>query len=230
MTVEIEFLGHSGFALRSADATVLIDPFLTGNPAAVKKPGEIACDYIALTHGHDDHFGDTIALAKSNNATVIAAWEICEFLGDEGVQTDPGNPGGRVPTAFGWVAFTQAFHSSSHQGRYMGQPCGLVVRFEKDNLTFHHLGDTALFGDLKLIGEMYRPDICAIPIGDRFTMGAAAGKMAAEFIRPKIAIPIHWGTFDALAQTIDGFTPEGVEVRAMRAGETMEWGGGGKGK
>jgi L-ascorbate metabolism protein UlaG (beta-lactamase superfamily) len=224
MAVDIEFLGHSGFVLRGTEATVVIDPFLSGNPVAVKKPGEIACDYIALTHGHADHFGDTIALAKSNSATVIAAHEICEFIGEEGVSVDGGNPGGRVPTGFGWVAFTQAFHSSSYQGRYMGQPCGLVVRLEKDNLTFHHLGDTALFSDLKLIGQMYKPDISAIPVGDRYTMGPEAGKMAAEMIRPKIAIPIHWGTFGALTDNISAFKPEGVEVRAMKPGETMKWG------
>lgn len=225
MAVEIEFLGHSAFLLTGTDATVVIDPFLSGNPVATRKPGDIACDYVALTHGHEDHFGDSVAIAKANNATVIAAHEICEFLGEEGATTDGGNPGGRVPTKFGWIAFTQAFHSSSYQGKYMGQPCGLVVHFAKDNLTFHHLGDTALFSDLKLIGQMYKPDICAIPIGDRYTMGAEAGKMAAEFIKPKIAIPIHWGTFGALAQTTDGFTPEGVEVREMKAGDVMKWGG-----
>lgn len=225
MAIEIEFLGHSGFMLKSSDATVVIDPFLSHNPVATKKPGEIACDYIALTHGHEDHIGDTLAIAKANNATVIAAFEICQFLAEEGASTDSGNTGGRIPTDFGWVAFTQAFHSSSYQGKYMGQPCGLIVHFEREHFTFHHLGDTALFGDLKLIGQMYRPDVSCIPVGDRYTMGPEAGKLAAEMIKPRIAIPVHWGTFDGLAQDISAFRPEGVEVRKMKAGDTLNLGG-----
>ncbi len=224
MKVEIEFLGHSGFVLTGSQGTLAIDPFLTGNPVAVKKSGEIACDYIALTHGHEDHLGDALALSKSNNASVIAAFEICEHLGAEGAHTEPGNPGGKIITPFGWVAFTQAFHSSSYKGKYMGQPCGVVARFEAENFTFYHLGDTALFSDLKLMGELYMPDVAAIPVGDRFTMGPEHGRMAAEMIKPGIAIPIHWGTFPALAQDISAFKPAGVEVRVMKPGETMQCG------
>jgi len=225
MAIEVEFLGHSGFILRGAEGTVVIDPFLTGNPVAVKKAGEVQCNYVALTHGHEDHFGDTLSIAKSNNAKVIAAYEICEYLGAEGVHTEPANPGGRIETSFGWVALTQAFHSSSYKGQYMGMPCGVVVHFKAESFTLFHLGDTALFSDLKLIGEMYRPDVACIPVGDRFTMGPEAGKLAAEMIKPRVAIPIHWGTFDALAQDISAFKPEGVEVRPMNAGETVKLGG-----
>lgn len=219
MSLQIEFLGHAGFLLTGSEGCVAIDPFLEGNPVATRKRADIKCNSIALTHGHADHMGDAMALAKANGATVIAAWEICEYLASEGVATDPGNPGGKITTPFGWVAFTQAFHSSSFQGRYMGQPCGLVVHFKAENFTFHHLGDTALFSDLKLIGSLYNPDVSAIPVGDRFTMGPEQGKMAAEMIRPKIAIPIHWGTFPVLAQDVSGFKPQGVEVKVMKPGD-----------
>ncbi|KAA0214649.1 MAG: metal-dependent hydrolase [Leptolyngbya sp. PLA3] len=222
MTMEIEFLGHSGFILTGGEARVAVDPFLEGNPVAKKKRADVRCDYIALTHGHSDHMGDAQPIAKANNATVVAAWEICQFLGEKGVKCEPGNPGGRIQTAFGWVAFTQAFHSSSFEGRYMGQPCGLVIHFAKDNFTFHHCGDTALFSDLKLIGDLYNPDVSAIPVGDRFTMGPEQARMAAEMIRPKVAIPVHWGTFDALTSDISAFKPQGVEVRVMKPGETWK--------
>jgi L-ascorbate metabolism protein UlaG (beta-lactamase superfamily) len=218
MPIEITFLGHSGFLLAGAGARVAIDPFLTGNPVARHKPEQIDCQHIAVTHGHADHLGDTVAIAKRTRATVYAAFEICQFLGEQGVEhCQPGNPGGRIATDFGFVAFTQAFHSSSYDGRYMGMPCGVVVRL--DDVTIYHCGDTALFGDMKLIGEIYRPDIACIPVGDRFTMGPELGARAAELIRPKVAIPIHWGTWPLLAADISAFQPAGVEVKQMSAGE-----------
>lgn len=224
MALQIEFLGHSGFVLTGSKGTLVIDPFLTGNPVATKKPGEIRGEYVAVTHGHGDHVGDTLSIAKANNATVIANWEICEYLAAEGASTDPANPGGKVQTKFGWVALTQAFHSSSFNGQYMGQPCGVVAHFAAENVTVYHLGDTGLFGDLRLIGEIYNPDIACIPVGDRFTMGPELGKMAAEMIRPRVAIPIHWKTFPMLAQDISAFRPSGVEVWAMNAGEVRKFG------
>ena len=149
-------------------------------------------DHIVLTHGHADHMGDTVAIAKANKATVYCAFEIYEYLTEQGVQASPGNPGGKIDTDFGFVAFTQAFHSSSFEGRYMGMPCGIVANI--GGTTIYHCGDTALFGDMKLIGEIYKPDIACIPVGDRFTMGPELGAKAAELIQPKVAIPIHYKT------------------------------------
>lgn len=218
MPLSITYLGHSGFLLCDGRHTLAVDPFLTGNPLAKHKPDDIACDYVALTHGHADHFGDTLPIAKRNNATVIAAFEICEYCTEQGVEKcDPGNPGGRVYTDFGYIAFTPAFHSSSYQGRYMGQPCGLIISMGGHKV--YHAGDTALFGDMKLIGEIGKPDIAMIPVGDRFTMGPKLATYAAEWVKPKTVIPIHYKTFPLLTDDISEFKPKGVEVREMQPGE-----------
>ncbi len=219
MGIEITFLGHSGVLIQAGAHTLAIDPFLTGNPAARHTPKDIKCTHIALTHGHADHLGDTVEIARANGATVIAAFELSSYLESQGVgKLEPGNPGGRIATDFGWVAFTQAFHSSSYEGVYMGQPCGVVANI--GGVTLHHLGDTALFSDLKLIGELYKPTVSFIPVGDRFTMGPEHGARAAEMIKPKFAVPVHYGTWPLLAQDISAFAPAGVKVRKMTAGET----------
>ena len=223
MPTTITFLGHSGVMVRRGPHTLLIDPFLTGNPAAVHTPAQLSPPHIALTHGHDDHIGDTAALAKASGATLYAAYEICEFFGEQGIKhLEPGNPGGEIQTAFGSIAFTKAFHSSSHKGRYMGQPCGLVIRLRGDNekdLTLYHCGDTDLFADMGLIADIYKPDIAFIPIGDRFTMGPALATRAAELIRPRVAVPVHYNTWPPIEVDVGAFKPKGVEVRAMKPGE-----------
>ena len=223
MPIDVTFLGHAGFLMKAGDHSVAIDPFLTGNPVATMEAASVRCGHIVLTHGHADHLGDTVAIAKANGATVYAAYEIAEYLGEQGIdKTQPGNPGGRIDTDFGWIAFTQAFHSSSYEGRYMGLPCGIMVNL--GGVTVYHCGDTALFGDMKLLGEIYQPDIACIPVGDRFTMGPDLGKMAAEFIKPKAAIPIHYKTWPLLTADISAFTPTGVEVKTMQPGETWRYG------
>ncbi|MFG0327622.1 MAG: metal-dependent hydrolase [Phycisphaerales bacterium JB037] len=223
MSLTVTFLGHAGFLLTDGAHTLAIDPFLTGTPQAVQQADDIACDFIALTHGHADHFGDTVALAKKHDATLIAAFEICNYAGGQGVQKiEPANPGGKVVTPFGWVALTQAFHSSSYEGEYMGMPCGVVAHM--GGQTFYHCGDTCLFGDMRLLGEIYQPDVAAIPAGDRFTMGPELATKAAELIKPKIAIPVHWGTRPLLADNVDAFQPAGVEVKVMQAGESFSVG------
>jgi L-ascorbate metabolism protein UlaG (beta-lactamase superfamily) len=223
MALTLVYLGHAGFSLSDGTHTVLVDPFLTGNPVAKQRPADLHCQYIALTHGHSDHVGDTVAIAKANQATVIGVFELCNLLSDKGVQhTEPGNPGGAITTPFGWVAFTQAFHSSSYDGRYTGMPCGLVIRM--GNVTVYHCGDTGLFGDMKLIGEVYRPDIALVPIGDRFTMGPALATRAAEMISPKVAIPIHYDTWPPIAQDPKRFAPKGVDVKVMAPGQTWTYG------
>jgi len=221
MSITLTFLGHAGALVSDGSHAVAIDPFLTGNPVATMRPADVRCGWIALTHGHADHVGDTITIAKANHATVFAAFELAEYLGEHGVKTEPGNPGGKIAAPFGWVAFTQAFHSSSYDGRYMGMPCGVVLRV--GGVTIYHSGDTALFGDMELIGQIYRPDIAMICAGDRFTMGPDLARRAAELIKPRIAIPIHYGTWPLLAQDVTAFAPAGVDVRALRPGETLSY-------
>ncbi len=219
MPLKITFLGHAGFLLDDGESVLAIDPFLTGNPVATMSAGDIKCTHIALTHGHADHFGDTVAIAKANDATVIGAFEITEYLGEQGLsKLEPGNPGGRIDLPFGSVAFTQAFHSSSYEGRYMGMPCGLVVSM--GGATVYHCGDTALFSDMKLIGELHRPDVACIPIGDRFTMGPQHATKAAELIGAATAIPIHFNTWPPIEQDASAFQPEGVSVRVMQPGDS----------
>ncbi len=221
--MKIRFLGHSAFLLSSNDISVLIDPFLTGNPRATITADDLNPDVIALTHGHADHIGDTVSIAKRTGASVVASFEICNYLSGQGLsKLERGNPGGTISVGMAQISFTHAFHSSSFEGRYMGMPCGLVVRL--NGTTFYHLGDTGLFGDLKLYGELYEPDVAAIPIGGRFTMDAALGTRAAQLVGAPVVIPMHYGTFPPLAQSTEGFEPQGLRVAALEPGEELSLG------
>lgn len=224
----ITYLGHSAVMIEHAKATLLIDPFITGNPRAVHKAAALKPTHIAVTHGHADHVGDTVALATATGATVHAVYELCEYFGSQGVKhLEPMNPGGQVRTSFGFLALTKAFHSSSYEGRYMGQPTGVIARFEaaagERALTVYHCGDTDLFGDMALVGEIYRPDVAFIPIGDRFTMGPGLATRAAELIRPRVAVPIHYNTWPPIEVDPAEFRPSGVAVKVLSPGE--RWGG-----
>ncbi|MFG0331001.1 MAG: metal-dependent hydrolase [Phycisphaerales bacterium] len=223
MTVRITFLGHAGFLLESGDNAVAIDPFLSGNPKAKHSADQVKCNAIALTHGHADHLGDTLDIARANGATVYAGFELAEYIGEQGHdRVEPMNPGGRLRTDFGWIALTQAFHSSSYEGRYMGMPTGVVLNIGE--VTFYHCGDTGLFGDMELIGEIYKPNIAMVPIGDRFTMGPELATRAAELIRPNAAIPIHYDTWPPIEQDPSHFKPNGVEVKVLAPGEIWDYG------
>lgn len=220
MSLEITYHGHSTFLLSDGTHSVLIDPFLTGNPAAVVDQSDIECTHIAVSHGHEDHITDVEVIAKRCDATVFAIHEITTMLGEKGIANlEPGNTGGRIDAPFGYVAFTQAFHSSSLEGRYyLGMPLGLIISI--GGHTVYFAGDTGLFSDMKLIAELYEPDVAILPIGDRYTMGPKHASIAAEWIKPRIAIPCHFNTWPPIEVDASLFAPKGVEVVQLAPGET----------
>ena len=198
----LTYLGHSAFLLEDAAQTVAIDPFLTGNPTASTTADAIAPGTILLTHAHNDHVGDTVAIAKRTGAKVIATFELGTWLEGQGVAgATPANHGGTVAFPGGTVKLTPAWHTSSyeHEGSFVapGIPAGLVVRF--GGKTVYFAGDTCLFGDMALIGEEGL-DVAVVPIGDHFTMGLEDAARAIGLLKPKIAIPCHFNTFAPIRQ------------------------------
>lgn len=200
--VKAWWLGHSTFRLESPNGLVIyIDPFLSGNPSTPddqKNPDDI--DFILLTHGHEDHVGDTIELAEKTGCKVVSTVELSGLLKKNGLNEDQAeefNKGGTLHFDDFSVTFVNANHSSSFQGEYAGEPGGLVLSFEND-ICFYHMGDTNIFGDLELYGTMYEPHVVAAPMGDYYTMGPQEAAMCIEMLRPKLAVPIHYGTFPVL--------------------------------
>jgi L-ascorbate metabolism protein UlaG (beta-lactamase superfamily) len=199
--MKMTWLGHSGFRIETANKVLLIDPFITGNPRFQGSAANATenCTHVILTHGHDDHVGDTVEIAKRTGAMLIACFELCEYLQGKGVANiNPGNPGGTIAQDGFDVTFTKAFHSSSTMVDgvpiYLGNPCGIILRSE--NRTIYHMGDTEIFGDMAIIQEVFEPDVGLVPIGDRFTMGARQAAMACKrYFKFKTVIPIHYGTF-----------------------------------
>jgi len=201
------WLGHATFAMQSPGGKkILFDPWVTGNPSAPESAKKIgALDLILVTHGHSDHTGDVVSIGRSSGAQVVAPFELSAFFQKKGLQNVTGmNPGGTVQALGLAVTMVQAFHSSSFeddgQMKYAGVATGYVVRFE-DGVTIYFAGDTALFGDMRLIGELYRPQIAFLPIGDHFTMGPEQAAKAVELLGVKQVVPMHYGTFPMLTGT-----------------------------
>jgi L-ascorbate metabolism protein UlaG (beta-lactamase superfamily) len=210
----LTYLGHSGFVLEGDGQTVAIDPWLTGNPTATRSAEEIRPHTILLTHAHNDHVGDTIAIARRTGAKVIAPNELGIWLKGQGVAEATGaNHGGTVAFDGGTVKLVPAWHSSSfHDGSNyvaVGVPAGLVVRF--GGKTIYFAGDTCLFGDMQLIGEEGL-DVAVLPIGDHYTMGPTDAVRAARFLNAKTVIPCHYNTFPAIKQDAQAFKQE-IETR-----------------
>lgn len=221
MPLEITYHGHSTFLLDDGTHQLLLDPFHDDNPACETPADRIQCTHVLVSHGHEDHMSDAASIAIRCDATVFATHEITTYLGEQGVQRlEPGNTGGCIQAPFGSVAFTPALHSSSFQGRYMGDPLGAVITMG-GHVTYF-AGDTALFSDMKLIRELYEPDIAILPIGDRFTMGARHATIAAEWIAPKLAIPCHYDTWDPIQADPQAFAPAGIRTLAMAPGDTID--------
>lgn len=225
----ITYIGHSAFHLTDGSHSVLVDPFISGNPVATVSPDSYAPETILLTHAHNDHVGDTVDIARRAGSHVIALFEIANWLHLNGVGKVTGaNLGGTISFAGGTVKFTPAWHTSSYQDEHgihaITVPAGLVVRF--GGRTIYFAGDTCLFGDMKLIGEEGL-DIAVLPIGDAFTMGPSDAIRAVEFLSPRVVIPCHYDTFPPIAQDADQFRRDvqertGVDCRVMRPGDTFD--------
>lgn len=223
--MELTWLGHSAFRLDAGGKRIYVDPFLNGNPKCPdgeQTPEKV--DIIAVTHGHGDHVGDTADLAKQHGATVIAPVELADWLqGKQGLENvlDP-NKGGTVEVDGIKFTLTNAHHSSSNNdGDYTGEPCGIVVRAEGKSVYF--AGDTCVFGDMQLIGRLYKPDLAVLPIGDHYTMGPEEAALALELLGVKRCVPCHYGTFPPLVgrpEQLQELAPD-VQVEAIDPGGSV---------
>lgn len=213
--MQITWFGHSCFRIDTGSSRILIDPFLTHNPTfeeagiSVHRAIE-GVTHVALTHGHEDHTGDTVQICKETGAELLAVHELATYLAGQGVdKVEGGNTGGTLHHGDFDLTFVPAWHSSSHliDGRpvYLGACCGLIIA-PKGEKTVYHMGDTAIFSDMALIGEIYAPKIGFVPIGDRYTMGGKIAALACKrFFEFETVVPCHYGTFPVLDQTADEF-------------------------
>jgi L-ascorbate metabolism protein UlaG (beta-lactamase superfamily) len=229
---KITYLGHSTFTLTTPSGQVaLIDPFVMHNPSCpehLKKFSRL--DAIFLSHAHGDHFADLIELAKQHKSKVFAIFETAEWLQGKGIEkAHPMGKGGTQKFGDFEVTFTNAFHSNSIEdgGKFLnaGEPSGLIIRMS-GGFTLYHAGDTCVFGDMKLIGEIYKPAVALLPIGDNFTMGPKEASYAVRLLGVNHAIPMHYGTFPVLTGTPDQFKAEtkdiaGLEIHVMKPGDTL---------
>jgi len=226
--MKIQYLGHSCFLLTTAKAKILIDPFLTGNPKAATTADKVSADFILVSHGHGDHYGDTVAIAKRTGATVVAPYELALHAGAQGANVYPMGCGGGKDFPFGRVQLTVAHHSSSvdEGGKTVSvaAPVGFLIK--ADGKTIYFAGDTALTIEMDLLGRRNSIDLALLPIGDNFTMGPADAAEAVRMLKAKRAVPMHYNTFDLIEVDPGIFKKEaeqhGCKVDVLKPGESLE--------
>jgi L-ascorbate metabolism protein UlaG (beta-lactamase superfamily) len=230
--MKIRWLGHSAFSISTPDnVNILIDPFIKGNPSCPVDVEDIQADIICVTHGHKDHFGDTVELAERNNAVVVCNHEHSVYLSQQELETIGMNMGGSIESNGIKITMVNSIHSSDMdfvQGIGAGgSSCGYILQLENDRKIYHS-GDTGIFGDMKtVIKSIYRPHIALIPIGDRYTMGIREASIAAGWIKPEIIIPMHYNTFPVIEQNPYRFKElvelsTETQVKVLKPGEAYQ--------
>jgi len=215
--MKLTWFGHSAFRVDTGDAHIMIDPFLSGNPTFKGEVDKVSAGttHVVVTHGHGDHVGDTVAIAKKTGAPVISIYEVCQFVNSQGVENiGPLNHGGGADFGPIRVTLTQAIHSSTEfvDGNFqaLGNPAGVVIKPANGERVVYHMGDTEIFSDMALIAELYDPKVVIVPIGDRFTMGPRTAALAINRFFPHVEyiVPCHYGTFPPLTGTVQAFAQE----------------------
>jgi len=227
--MELIYHGHSCVQIKSGEHSLIIDPFLSGNPLSVTKPEDVKVQYILLTHAHQDHILDAVPIARANAAKIVATFELANIMRWKGVDVLEVNMGGSVDLGFAKAQLVQAFHSSGivfeEEQRiiYAGMPGGYIINCE--GKTIYHAGDTALFSDMKMFGELHEIDLAFLPIGDTYTMGPREAAIAAEWLRAKHVVPIHHNTFPPIRQEVLAYiellNERGIQGIAMKPGDRI---------